>query len=501
MPVELRIHGPRPVLSLPQPRQFAADGSPSVKALAARPRRRWRRLVLVGLAAFVALCLLLAGSGYLYLRWRFGQINKIAVPPKTLTPDAPGQVMNVLLVGSDSRADIGPADAGALCKRADCSDQAGAQRSDTIMVLHVDPKAKRAAILSIPRDLWVALPGTGEQNRINTAFGRGVPFLIETVTKTLGIQINHYAQVDFVGFKSLVQTVGGVDIYVPAPARDLGSRLSIPKPGCVTLSGDTALAWVRSRDYEYLEANRWRAEGGIPDFNRIRRQQDFIRRVMKKAIAGGLSNPIKLDRIIGVGIRNLQIDETMSRKDIVQLARSFRSLDPGAVDMQRLPTVAFTGPHGEAAQRLAPDAQSYIDRINGKPPAPAPTIGPSDVRARVLNGTGADGLAGQVSTALEEKRFIVADRGDADHYGYARTVIHYGGGQRAKAQLLQRQLEAGAVLEEDPTLRVVDVVLIVGADYAGVRSAPATNPTPVTTVPAPEPPVPIPKGAPPAQSC
>ena len=115
--------------------------------------------------------------------------------------------------------------------------------------------------------------------------------------------------------------------------------------------------------------------------------------------------------------------------------------------------------------------------------------------------TGADGLAGQVSTALEARGFIVADRGDADHYGYTRTVIHYGGGQRAKAQLLQRQLEGGAVLEEDPTLRVVDVVLIVGADYAGVRSAPATNPTPVTTVPAPEPPVPIPKGAPPAQSC
>ena len=448
------------------------------------------------------MCVLLAGSGYLYMRWRFGQIDKIEVPRDTLTPDEPGEVMNVLLVGSDSRADVGPEQAGTFCERADCSDQAGPQHSDTIMVLHVDPRAKQAGILSIPRDLWVELPGTGRQNRINTAFGRGVPYLIETVTKTLGIQINHYAQLDFVGFKGLVDTVGGVEIYAPAPARDRKSRLSIPTPGCVTLNGDTALAWVRSRDYEYLEADRWRREGGIPDFNRIRRQQDFIRRVMKKAIAGGLTNPVKLDRIIGVGIENLQIDETMSRKDIVQLARSFRSLDPGAVDMQRLPTVSFTGPRGEDAQRLGPDAQAYIDRINGKQPAAAPTIGPGDVSLRVLNGTGANGLAGQVSTALERSGFIVADRGDADRYGYARTVIHHGSGQRAKAQLLQRQLEGGAVLDEDPTLRVVDAVLIVGADYAGVRSAPAApGPAPATTVPAPLPPVPIPKGAAPNRSC
>ena len=109
-----------------------------------------------------------------------------------------------------------------------------------------------------------------------------------------------------------------------------------------------------------------------------------------------------------------------------------------------------------------------------------------------------------MSTASSRSGFVVADRGDADRYGYARTATTTAAGSAAKAQLLQRQLVGGAVLDEDPTLRVVDAVLIVGADYAGVRSAPTapvTDPAPATTVPAPLPPVPIPKGAAPNRSC
>jgi len=96
----------------------------------ATPARRWPRRLLIGLCVFVALCVLLAGGGYAYLRWRFSQVHKIAVPG--LVEDKSGQPMNVLLIGTDSRANIPVADRGAFCARPDCSDQAGPSRTDTI---------------------------------------------------------------------------------------------------------------------------------------------------------------------------------------------------------------------------------------------------------------------------------------------------------------------------------------------------------------------------------
>ena len=113
------------------------------------PRQRnWPRRLLIGINLFLVVCLLVAGSGYLYLHWRFGQINKVTIGSIFLHPDSGGQPMNVLMVGSDSRAKL----TGAEARRAGKSFVTG-QRSDTIMVLHIDPREKHAAILSIPRDL------------------------------------------------------------------------------------------------------------------------------------------------------------------------------------------------------------------------------------------------------------------------------------------------------------------------------------------------------------
>jgi hypothetical protein len=131
-----------------------------------------------------------------------------------------------------------------------------------------------------------------------------------------------------------------------------------------------------------------------------------------------------------------------------------------------------------------------------------------EVRLRVLNGTGADGLAGKVSTSLEGVGYNIAQRGDADKFGYSKTTIRYAPGALAKAQLLQASLTAGGSLVADSTLRDVDVSLIVGSDYTGVHAPPAaagsstTATAPTTTPPTTAPnPIPTPKGAPPAPSC
>jgi len=435
------------------------------------------------------MCVLMAGGGYFYLRHQLGRITRVSIPG--LTNDQPGKTMNVLLVGSDSRANT-TGDLAEEAGKAIEGDRAGL--SDTMMVLHVDPKQGQAAVLSIPRDLWLDVDGS--KARINSAFAVGGPqLLIKTIQDDLGIQINHYAAVDLAGFQHIVDTVGGLKIYLDAPARDAKSGLDLPTAGCVQLDGFQALAYVRSRYYESYEAGRWVSDP-TSDFGRIKRQQDFIRRMLKKALASGISNPLTLNRLIGIGVGNLTIDSTMSSSDMVTLARRFRSLDPDSVDMQTLPVTGFTTAGGADVLRLkVAEAQPLIDRINGKPPPATAPVVPADVQVRVLNGHGSAGAASKTATALQAVGFEVTGSGDADSFSYTKTVIRYNATGLAKAQLLQRYLVAGASLQEDATLGTADVALVVGADFTGLNAMP-TAPTlsPATTA-APQSPTPAAKGS------
>ena len=452
----------------------------------------------MGTSVALVVALVLGAGGWLYLQWRLNQINRVQLP--ALNEDD-SSVMNVLLVGSDSRGRL----TGDLADQAG-KDKVSGQRSDTIMVLHVDSRQRKAAILSIPRDLYVKVAGTNRSDRINTAFSAGGPqALIQTIQDNLGVRIHHYMEVDFVGFRDIVNTVGGVKLYVPAPARDAMSGLDLRAPGCIRFDGDQALAWVRSRNYEYFESGRWRTDG-TADLGRIQRQQDFIRRMMKKAVSSGLTNPLTLNRIIGIGVKDVTMDEGMSTSDLVRVARRFRSLDPDTVDMQTLPTTPATI-GGTSVLRLdRQKAQASIDRLNGV--ADAAALRPGDVRVRILNGNGTDGAASTAAEALAGVGFNVADQGDADNYRYRQTVIRHATGQRAKADVLARHLQAGATVQEDASLRTVDATLVLGANFAGVRAAPRTpTAAPTTAAPAPAPPKPNvapgpePKGAPTQPSC
>jgi len=266
---------------------------------------------------------------------------------------------------------------------------------------------------------------------------------------------------------------------------------------------------VRSRHYQYYESGRWRSDPSS-DFGRILRQQDFIRRLMKRAISKGIRNPLTLNRMIGIATKNLTIDESMSSKDIFRLGKQFRSLDPASVRMDTLPVVNARVGGADVLKLKQPDAQQLIAQFTGQaasggeqPPAGLP---PSSVRVRVLNGSGTGGLAGKTARSLSSFGFQDVATGDADAFTYRQTVIKYGKGQRDKALLLRTYLPAGAQLQEDTTL-TVDAVLIVGRDFTGVAKpaatgagASSTTSGPTTTV-APPTGVPVPKGAPQQPQC
>jgi len=320
---------------------------------------------------FTAVSVFLTGVAYLYVQHRLGQIERVRVPG--LAEAEAGQVMNVLLVGSDSRDRLEGAAAAQAGKG-----QVSGERSDTIMVLHVDPRQRQAAILSIPRDLHVPIAGTGSSDRINASFALGgPPQLIATIQQSLGITVNHYVQVDFVGFRDIVDAVGGVDIYTPTPARDMTSGLDIPRGGCVRLDGTQGLAFVRSRNYEVLVDGRWQTDPR-GDLGRIKRQQEFIRRMMKKALSSGLTSPVQLNRLIGIGVQDVKIDSALSTRDITTLARRFSDLDPDSVALLTLPT-APADVAGTSTERLqVAEAGPILDRINGRTPvAAAPAPGPT----------------------------------------------------------------------------------------------------------------------------
>lgn len=420
---------------------------------------------------FLALCIMLVGGSYLYFRQQLSRLTRLDIPG--LAGDDTAKVMNVLLVGSDSRENA-TGDVADATGKGDTG--TAGQRSDTIMVLHIDPEQQKAAILSIPRDYYVPIAGKGYKDKINASFSVGGPqLLIQTIKGALGIEINHYVEVDFNGVERIVNAVGGVKVYADAAARDTFTGLDIPAVGCNELDGYQALAYVRSRHTEFWERGRW-VPGSGSDIDRIGRQQDFIRRMLKKAVSSGLTNPVTLNRLIGIGVDNVRVDQDMSSKDITNLARRFRSIDAESVDMLTLPTTeAFIG----GADVLLLDsakAQEIIDRLNGVKKPEVPSVRPADVAVKVLNGNGGDASASVAAGSLAQAGFRVASTGNALSYDYAETVVQYAPGQQTKAQLLRSSLVAGAKVVEDATLLGSDVTLVLGFDYTGLKAP--TSPAP-----------------------
>lgn len=484
------------------PQALPEDGP----AAAPRRGRRWPRRLLIGLNIFIAICLIAAGTTYGYVRYRFGQIKRVAVGSliapgtKYITgqvADAPGSPLNILLVGSDSRAALAPGESRAFGTTADSA----GQRSDTIMIAHLDPASNSASLMSIPRDLWVPISnGKGFKSRINDAFNGGPDMLVRTIQDDLGIYINHYVEVNFDSFRQVVNSLGSVKFWYPEPVRDTYSGLNITTPGCYGLDGNMALELVRARHMQYQDNGRWTFEAAS-DLARIRRQQLFIKKVIAKAQDAGLTKLSALNGVIGGIVTNVTVDKNFGQAEMLRLAKRYASFNPDRLATFTLPTREAVIPvaDGNAAVLLPiPDEdKAVLDAFQGvaaPPGAPAassgvvPAMSPSSVRVGVLNGSGRSGEATQATNALRSQGFsaAISGYGRADNFNYTTSVVRYTPTDEAKARFLQSSVTGGATLQADPSLPAGTLILVTGSSYGGIHApAPGSVTVPTTAPPTP----------------
>lgn len=469
-------------------------------------RRSTARKVLLGVNIAVAMALVVAISAFGYAEWRLNQIGRVHIKELTAVGHSAqsarpagttsgGLPMTILIVGSDSRAALkGTASANQYGSAA----QVGGARSDTIILARLVPATKQISLLSIPRDLWVPIAGMGHQ-KINTALGVSPDLLIQTIHDQLGIDVNHYVDVDFQSFKDIASAVGGVKVYFPTPARDFYSNLVVPAAGCTSLAGDQALAFVRSREYQYYTDGYWHQEA-LSDLARIQRQQIFIRKMVKKAETVGLTNPITLNSIIGGVTRNLTVDDSLSVSTMISLAETFRSTNADAIQGLTLPTYAETlpGPNDVLMPEPAQD-KATIDQFlaAGAPVTPPGSAAPSTttetlpvlgsttttssttvpvssvtlptsyVSVRVDNGSGVPGQAGTAAAALRSAGFAVVGTGTAPSYSNPTSIVEYSSGYPESARTLAERIGGGATIEQVSGLGST-IVLITGDSYTGV---------------------------------
>ena len=276
-----------------------------------RARQRRTRLAIGGVALTPLLAL---GGMAVYIRDQSSELNRIEVAglePVDLNPPAdslppvdsdptntePGLAevppiaapTNVLVVGVD--------------RRPPGSDVQGS-RSDTIAVIRIDPIQNRVSVLSLPRDLWITTD-SGTSNRINSFTDDGA--LVGVVSSLLNIDINHYVEVDFEGFASLIDLAGGVRIPFDTAVRDEQTGFAADA-GCNDMSGAQALAYVRSRRFEMFDpdTDSW-IQDPQSDFGRVARQQDLMRRIYTTVLSQSYSTTDKV-RLLSDVVDDLTVD-------------------------------------------------------------------------------------------------------------------------------------------------------------------------------------------------
>ncbi|WP_431678916.1 LCP family protein [Kitasatospora sp. KL5] len=294
------------------------------------------------LAVLLALLFGGAGAAYWTVDHYASSVERIPGAFPTLPADRqPAAVPNAgttfLLVGLDARSDTATTGKGAKAP----AWKAGAQRSDTMMLLHISADRKGASIISIARDTLVEVPGHGK-SKINAAYSWGGPALmVETVQNLTGIKVDHIAVIDWNGFRALTDAVGGVDITIPQTIEGRGEARQWDA-GTHHMSGEQALLYVRERY-------------GLPngDLDRSKRQQNFLRALMIQTMdAGTLGSPARLTGLLQAVGDVVSVDDRLSNTDLYDLAWSLRGLRPDGVRFMNAPFGGFDTVDGQSVVLL-----------------------------------------------------------------------------------------------------------------------------------------------------
>ena len=311
-----------------------------------RPGRGWRIALLSVLAIFLVLTLATGGlalwvrhsiaSGMEFIADPFAGIPTRAPQQKVAAGEEPA--VNILVLGTDSRTSA-----------SDPSQwQEGAQRTDAIMIVQVSGDRKTVSVMSIPRDSWVEIPGHG-QGKINAAYSYGGPSLtIHTVENLTGIHIDHFAVANFESFVALTDEIGGVRVNLKTPQTLAGKELGA---GAQVLNGQQALAYTRERS-------------SLPngDFDRVKRQQTWMRSIVSRVLTNGtLSSPTALYSFLKTASRTVAVDESFTLNQMQSLALETRHLHSNDIAFMTVPTAGTgTSADGQSIVTLDADADAPL---------------------------------------------------------------------------------------------------------------------------------------------
>ncbi len=372
------------------------------------------------------------------------------------------------------------------------SQEEGPWRTDTMMVLTLDPDTKRAGVLSIPRDLWVPIPGH-KDGRINTAHflgdlydypGGGPALAMETVEYNLGVPINYFVRVNFDGFVKLVDLIGGIDIYVektindptyPGPNYDY-DPLYI-EAGWHHFDGEMALKYARTRH-------------GNSDFDRAHRQQQVMLAILNQVaslkllpnlaknasqiydtLQSAIHTNLALDQILALGALTVQVDQENIRFGVIdnQCTQTWETPDGAQVEvpirdkMREVRDYVFWADMPTATPTQQSQAHVEVTR------APTVTPTPEVATVAILNGTTRKGLAGSTRDYLQNNSLQVPHVGNADRQDHAASaIVVYRDKPQTTARLLKLlSLPQSAVVRGNDENAEYDIIVTLGADYAG----------------------------------
>jgi len=299
-------------------------------------------------------------------------------------PKKESSAVNYLIVGSDTREGLSRAEIKRL--KVGGTDVAAGKRSDTMLLVHISKKRDKAAIISVPRDSYAKIPEhensqgkliPATYSKINSAFNwGGAPLLIQTFEEMSGLRIDHYVEINFVGFVRMVDALGGVEICTKKDIDDPKSHLVLPA-GRHVLDGVDSLKYVRTRQFD-----------GLGDLGRMKRQQEFAGAMLRKATSAGvLLNPVKMVDFISSALDSVVTDEELNQGDLLTLGKQLRNLSASNVRTLTIPLKYYNySKNGVSAAVLwdpvlAPELferikndDALIDKVKADPSASPSTI-------------------------------------------------------------------------------------------------------------------------------
>jgi LCP family protein required for cell wall assembly len=444
----------------------------------------------------VLLVIAIVGSIVGYVEYLNHQINRVAVKGltgSTSTGAEQGDI-NILLVGSTTRCGLKHQNAAFGL----CSQGVTGVNSDVIMVLHLDPATKKAAILSIPRDVFLPNARAGGPDKVDGALAAGPTQLVNAVEEDFGIPIQHYAELNFDSFMGIVNALGGVKMYFPMPVYDAYSQLNIKQAGCVDLNGFEALAVVRARHLQYKPSDvitnnhaDWPYDPQS-DLSRILRDHEFLRVLASTVAKRGLSNPLTDRSLLAAVTPQLQVDRGLTLSGMVQLVLDFHGDNPYnapqmtlPVDVDRQADYTYQGvSYGSVEFASEPQDIQAADALLGVSPSTDTLTGgslpgPGSVTVSVENGTGAPDQAGQTARALQALGYKVVGTGDAQTTDpVAETYVEYSSKTtEPAAEQVAHSISGAVVMARHSTTNGAEVTVVTGSGFTvnGAATSPSGN--------------------------